>query len=72
MSGSTTGTSTFPSSLWGREILIGSAYISISSNGKFADVNDGVNGKPVLMLLTPEQVEGWLAALEVLAGRGQA
>jgi hypothetical protein len=69
MSGSTTSTSTFPAWLWGREIRIGSAYMSISSNGKFADMNDSVNGKPVLTLLTPERVEGWIIALEVLTGR---
>jgi hypothetical protein len=69
MIGSATGSSTFATWLWGRELQIGPAYLSVAPDGKHADINRAWDRRPLLTMLSPENVEGWLGALEVLAGR---
>jgi len=69
MNGSTTGSSTFPTWLWGRELQIGPTYLSLAPDGKHADINGARGRKPLLTMMSPEDVEAWLVALEVLAGR---
>ncbi len=69
MTGSATGSSTFATWLHGRELQVGNFYLSISPNGRLADINVGKDRKALLVLQNVEEIEDTLRALEVLAGR---